>query len=442
MPAPNQLSSMYKALSYEGQPSFALSPLLTLSFCFPSQSNGGASGLHSMQFPEMLDTPPYYYIKAHPSTAGQWLPILRVSYSGAGFPSMYVRALQPGDYRHPWRQAEVEQAYVQRIDYNYVARALESRQVQFIRPVYPPHVPNEMDGAGRPKILDAPLHQPQNPAHPHTSRSVRRSASIAFSHSATILPPMLTGPSMIANHPTPQPRRQMSTMSVRESRIADGLRIQGIPVIDEGRVPVSPVLSDSTSSSSSSGALSTSTSTSQSSFNLSRSALNHYVSAQRSRERSHKVASTLYHSDLSDVHSTGETRYNAPPMILPAGPTYRVSAPHASFPSSIPTHFPPATPGAPGLRRQRTGRGTDPVSYHEDEGPIYSSYELYNPPERFGVSSSMPRFVKQSHNDPSPQLTGSAYGSGLGIGAGPGWMHGQDRDRQGLKGKKWWKMGL
>ncbi|KAG8934567.1 hypothetical protein FRC01_001980 [Tulasnella sp. 417] len=348
--------------------------------------------------------PTYYYA---PSTAGQWTSVQTVAPAGGVSNGAYV--LQPQQQirtQPPTTVAPQPTSFIavpqaqQRVATTSSGAVVATRQVAVAQPQVYGQPPQVAYRAGPPTI-----------AVPTVRPGLQRKQSSASMHG------------------------RRDSFDSQDSR-------SGIYIDREeyNRAP-SPVLSEATSSSSGSS--------SSSHLNLSRSALNHYLAPQKTRPRRESIMRRGSSYDLPGP-VTGR-----PPLALPAPGPQQAMVPMHPQPTRSATYPPPSgiAPGQPMMVAEpafvrpadRSGR---PVSFHEDQNPVYSSYELYNT-QRSSPSASRPPTIKPALVRRSSsrslggggELSASAYGSGLGMGAGPamgimgGGYGGGDDNR------KWWKGG-
>ena len=194
--------------------------------------------------------------------------------------------------------------------------------------------------------------------------------------------------------PTTRPPLQRQSSSANSRR-------GSLPLDADDFMTVSPVLSDST--------LSSSSGSSASHLNLPRSAINHYMAPQRSRRPSLVQRRSSYEL-AQPQHSTG-----------PRHPALNGQL------SAVPRSEPPLV-----RPKDLSGR---PISFHNEQNGLYSSYELYQPTSRSHPPTTRPTLIRRSSSRSlsGSELSASSYGSGLGMGGSGG--YGNDNSGKG----RWFK---
>ncbi|KIO29088.1 hypothetical protein M407DRAFT_6441 [Tulasnella calospora MUT 4182] len=340
--------------------------------------------------------PTYYYAQ---TTAGQWTPVQTVAQAGNVSNGAYVLQ-QPQQIRTQ-------------------APTTTSAQPTFIA------VPQAQQVATRQPQVATRQPQVYTQQAPHGQVAYRAG------------PPTISVPTV-----RPGLQRKHSSASMhgrRDSFDSQDSRSGMFTDREEYNRAPSPVFSEATSSSSGS-----SSSSSSSHLNLSRSALNHYLAPQKTRPRRESIIRRGSYDLPGPVTSR-------PPMGLPAPGPQQAMVPMHPQPTRSATYPPPS-----GMAPQQMAvepafvRPADlsgrPVSFHEDQNPVYSSYELYNA-QRNSPSASRPPTIRPTlarrassrSLGGAGELSASAYGSGFSMGGGPGMgLMGGGYDNGDDK-RKWWK---
>ncbi|KAG8945463.1 hypothetical protein FRC04_000748 [Tulasnella sp. 424] len=347
--------------------------------------------------------PTYYY--AQP-TAGQWTSVPTVAQAGGVSNGAYVVQTQQIRTQAP--------TSAQPTSYIAVPQAQQQRVV------------TTSSGA----MVATRVAQPQGQVYAQAPQQMYRSSQG---------PPTIAVPTV---RPMLQRKQSSASMHGRRDSFDSQDSRSGMYITDReeyNRAP-SPVLSEATSSSSGS-----SSSSSSSHLNLSRSALNHYTAPQKTRPR----RESIIRRSSYDLPGPMTSR---PQMALPApGPQQAMIQVHPQ-PTRSATYPPPSgmAPAQPAFVRTTDLSGR-PVSFHEDQNQVYSSYELYNnnqQQQRGSPSSSRPPTIKSAlvrrassrSLGGGGELSASAYGSGFGMGApgpGMGLMGGGYDNRD--DNRRWWK---
>ncbi|KAG9046965.1 hypothetical protein FS837_003301 [Tulasnella sp. UAMH 9824] len=346
--------------------------------------------------------PTYYYAQ---TTAGQWTSVPTVAQAGGVSNGAYV--LQPQQIRTqaPTTTAPQPTSYIAVPQAQQRVATTASGAVVATRPVA--------------------VAQPQPQVYTQAPQVAYRAG-----------PPTIAVPTV---RPGLQRKHSSASMHGRRDSFDSQDSRSGMFIDREeyNRAP-SPVLSETTSSSSSSS--------SSSHLNLSRSALNHYLAPQKTRPRRESI---MRRGSSYDLPGPVTSR---PPMALPAPGPQQAMVPIHPQPTRSATYPPPSGIAPPMAAEPAFVRTADlsgrPVSFHEDQNPVYSSYELYNNNQRSSPSASRPPTIKPAlvrrassrSLGGAGELSASAYGAGFGMGGGPamGIMGGgyDSSDK-----RKWWKGG-